>query len=189
MSCTQRRVSWLLANLGRIDTERPAPTDNSKQSSSSNMSRSGSKSFKSRNSPRMIRSCMRGGTTGRDDEGNGLGVDKPSGFIPEIIGGGVLEPGTATGSETVATAGVSGGGGAARLDTGWCVSSAEHTAAETASAIQYLIWGSDGAAFTLSSAAAREGAESGRRCFSGGATRRCCSGSVYVEEIALDMKR
>ena len=87
---------------------------------------------------------MRGGTTGRDDGGNWLGVDKPSGFMPKIIGGGVLEAGAATGSETVATAGVSGGGGAARLDTGWCVSSAEDTAAEIASALQYLIWGSDG---------------------------------------------
>ena len=98
---------------------------------------------------------MRSGTTGRDDEDNWLGVDKPSGFTPEIIRGGVLESGTATGSETVATAGVSGGGGATRLDTGLCVSSAEDTAAETASAIQDLIRGSNGAAFTLGSAAAR----------------------------------
>ena len=67
----------------------------------------------------------------------------------------MLEAGSATGSKTGATAGVSGGGGAARLDTGWCVSSAEDAAAETASAIQDLIWGSDGAAFTLASAAAR----------------------------------
>ena len=67
----------------------------------------------------------------------------------------MLEAGTATGSKTVATAGVSGGGGAARLDTGWCVSSAVDAAAETASTIRDLIWGSDGAAFTLASAAAR----------------------------------
>ena len=67
----------------------------------------------------------------------------------------MLEAGTATGSETVPTAGVSGGGGAARLDTAWFVSSAGRTAAKTASAIQDLIWGSDGAAFTLGSAAAR----------------------------------
>ena len=98
---------------------------------------------------------MRGGTTGRDGGGNWLGVDKPSGFTSEIIGGGVLEAGTATDSETVATSGVSGGGGAARLDTGWCVISAEDTTAETASTIQDIIWGSDGAAFTLGSAAAR----------------------------------
>ena len=61
---------------------------------------------------------MRDGTTGRDDGGNWLGVDKQSGFTPRIIGGGMLEAGTTTGSETVATTGVSGGGGAARLDTG-----------------------------------------------------------------------
>ena len=68
----------------------------------------------------------------------------------------MVDAGLATGSETVATTGVSGGGGAARLDTGWCVSSAEHTAAETASAIQDLTWGSDGAAFTLGFAGARK---------------------------------
>ena len=67
----------------------------------------------------------------------------------------MLEAGTATGSETVATAGVSRGGGAARHLTAWCVISAEDTAAETASAIQDSICGSDGAAFTLGSAAAR----------------------------------
>ena len=83
----------------------------------------------------MIRSLIRGGTTGRDGGDNWLEVDRPSGFTHKIIGGGVLEASSATGSETVATAGVSGGGGAARLDTAWCVSSAEHTAAETASAI------------------------------------------------------
>ena len=99
---------------------------------------------------------MRGGTTRRDDGGNWLGVDKKSGFTPRIIGGGVLEAGTATGSETVANAGVSGGGGGAtRLDFGWCVSSAEDTAAKTASVIQDIIRGSDGAAFTLGSTAAR----------------------------------
>ena len=119
------------------------------------MSRSGSKSFKSTISPRTIWSLMQGGTTGRNDGGNWLGVDKPSEFTPVIIGGGLLEAGTASASETVATTGVSGGGGAATLDTGRCVSSAEGTAAETASAIQYIVWGSDGAAFTIGFAAAR----------------------------------
>ena len=67
----------------------------------------------------------------------------------------MLEAGTATGSDKISTVGVSGGGGAARLDTGWCVSSAEDNTAETASAIQNLIWGFDRAVFTFGSAAAR----------------------------------
>ena len=95
MSCTRRRVGWLLADLGRITTERSAPIDNIKQSSGSNMTRSGSDLCTLTNLPRTIRFCMRGGTTGRGDGGNWFGVVKASEFTPEIIGR-VLEASKAT---------------------------------------------------------------------------------------------
>ena len=96
MSCIRRRVGCLLADLGRINTERPAPTQNIKQSSGSYMSRSSSDLCTSTNSPRAIRSRMRGGTTKRGDRGTWFGVVKASEFTPEIIGGRVLEASKAT---------------------------------------------------------------------------------------------
>ena len=96
MSCTRQLVTWMLADLGRINTERPEPIDNIKQSSGCNMSRWGSDSCTSTHSPRTIRSHMRGGTTGRGDGGNWFGVVKTSEFTPEIIGGRVLEASKAT---------------------------------------------------------------------------------------------
>ena len=96
MSCTRQRVTWLLADLGWIKTECPAPIDNINQSSGCNMGRSGSNSCTSTHSPRSVRSHGRGGTTGRRDGGNWLGVVKASEFTPEIIGGRVLEASKAT---------------------------------------------------------------------------------------------
>ena len=87
MSCTRQRVTWLLADVGRINIERSTPIDNIKQLSGSNMSRSGSDSCTSTNSPRTIRLRMRGGTIGRGDGGNWFGVVKASEFTPEVIGG------------------------------------------------------------------------------------------------------
>ena len=96
MSSTRQRVTWPLADLRRINTERPAPIDNIKRSSGCNMSRSGSDSCTSTHSPRTIRSRIRCGTTGRGDGGNWFRVVKASKFTPEIIGGRLLEASKAT---------------------------------------------------------------------------------------------
>ena len=79
MSCTRRRVGWLLADLGRINTERPRTHRQYKAVIW----------FKHESLRGTAR--LQGGTTGRGDGDNWFGVVKASELTSEIIGGRDLE--------------------------------------------------------------------------------------------------